>query len=572
MKTNKIFLGLAACFAMMACSEEKAGDSGRIDLDEEGQAYLKVSISDAGSTRASGGDFEYSKTEHNVATADFYFYDDNEVFVAKANVWADGKDNEDNGIEYMGNSVVVLKGLKQKNYPKYMVTVLNAPEKFEPAGTLKEMKEVLAGGYMSGSNFIMTTTSYDKGTTPYCVTEIAANNFKKEPMQAEDADPVKVYVERLAAKVTLKVDETVLKPVTGKTDVYELKLTVAGEDNGQLDKDPTTGATILYVKFLGWGLNATAKDSRLLKKIDTGWKDGDLGFTWNDPTFFRSYWGMSYNYDKADATFPENSTNVDNTSEQQYLKYISADVLTNAMGASAYCAENTNTSEVVSAHPKTAVTSILLKAQVTNKNDEELDLVVYNGALFTEEAYLDYVLNTLKNAEKLNAYTKDAENRYTQIKAEYAELVNDKNGEVHVELNAKADVEGALYKNVDGAWTILTAADITNIETELKKFNATNKAIAYKGGLMYYNIPIEHMNNAEITEVDGDKVIPVAKYGIVRNHHYVVNINSLMRLGKGIYDPTEVIVPDDREDEELYYVGADVNILAWKIVNQNVGL
>ena len=217
------------------------------------------------------------------------------------------------------------------------------------------------------------------------------------------------------------------------------------------------------------------------------------------------------------------------------------------------------------------MTSILLKAQITDKNDKTPNLVVYNGALFTESAYLDYVLNTLKNADKLNAYTKDSDTQYTQIKAEYAELVNDGNGEVHVALNAKADVEGALYKSVNGNWETLTAQDIEDIEDELAAFNATNKAIAYINGLMYYNIPIEHMNNSEITEVDGKKTIPVAKYGIVRNHHYLVNINSLVRLGKGIYDPNEVIVPGDNDDE-LYYVGADVNILAWKIVNQNVGL
>ena len=569
MKTNKILFGLAACIAMLACSEDKAGDSGRIDLDEEGQAYLKVNISDAGSTRATGGDFEYSTTENTVATADFYFYDDAEVFVAKANVWAEGKENTDQGIEYMGNSVVVLKGLKNQSYPKYMVTVLNAPDKFEPKNTLKEMKEVLAGGYKSGNNFIMTTTSYEKGKTPYCVTEIAKENFKKEPLDAEDTNPVNVYVERLAAKVTLKVDENALTPVEGKTGVYELKLTVAGEDNGELEKDPTTGATILYVKFLGWGLNATTKDSYLLKKIDTNWKDTELGFTWNDPTFKRSYWGMSYNYAKADATFPENATEA---ADSKYLSYITAAQASNAMGSFAYCAENTNSSDVVPAHSRTAVTSILLKAQITDKNDKTPNLVVYNGALFTESAYLDYVLNTLKNADKLNAYTKDSDTQYTQIKAEYAELVNDGNGEVHVALNAKADVEGALYKSVNGNWETLTAQDIEDIEDELKAFNATNKAIAYINGLMYYNIPIEHMNNSEITEVDGKKTIPVAKYGIVRNHHYLVNINSLVRLGKGIYDPNEVIVPGDNDDDELYYVGADVNILAWKIVNQNVGL
>ena len=68
------------------------------------------------------------------------------------------------------------------------------------------------------------------------------------------------------------------------------------------------------------------------------------------------------------------------------------------------------------------------------------------------------------------------------------------------------------------------------------------------------------------------RVIPVAKYGIVRNHHYVVTVNSLTKIGKGIFDPEEEIVPGKNDEKDTYYVGARINILSWKIVNQNVNL
>lgn len=72
----------------------------------------------------------------------------------------------------------------------------------------------------------------------------------------------------------------------------------------------------------------------------------------------------------------------------------------------------------------------------------------------------------------------------------------------------------------------------------MKDFNAYNEAIGYKDGLMYYNIPIEHLNNAATTtDAENKRVIPVAKYGIVRNHHYVVTVNSLTKIGKGILRP-----------------------------------
>ena len=103
----------------------------------------------------------------------------------------------------------------------------------------------------------------------------------------------------------------------------------------------------------------------------------------------------------------------------------------------------------------------------------------------------------------------------------------------------------------------------------LAGFAAADDIISYKGGLMYYNIPIEHFNNDAVE----NKVVPEAKYGIVRNHVYVLNITSLTNLGMGIYDPDEVIVPGDPiEKKELYQVGANIKILSWKVVNQNVEL
>ena len=62
-----------------------------------------------------------------------------------------------------------------------------------------------------------------------------------------------------------------------------------------------------------------------------------------------------------------------------------------------------------------------------------------------------------------------------------------------------------------------------------------------------------------------------ANYGIVRNHHYVINITKLDKVGKGIFTPEEEIVPDDT-DKDTYAIGAKINILSWKVVNQNVEL
>ncbi len=86
----------------------------------------------------------------------------------------------------------------------------------------------------------------------------------------------------------------------------------------------------------------------------------------------------------------------------------------------------------------------------------------------------------------------------------------------------------------------------------------------FKDGLMYYNIPIEHLNSAGT-----DGALTEAEYGVVRNHWYDITLNSLSGFGRGIAVEDEVIVP--QPEIPYYYLGADINILSWNHVQQSVG-
>lgn len=41
------------------------------------------------------------------------------------------------------------------------------------------------------------------------------------------------------------------------------------------------------------------------------------------------------------------------------------------------------------------MTSILLKAQILDENEQPLEMIRYNGTLYKRNDYLNYVLNTL---------------------------------------------------------------------------------------------------------------------------------------------------------------------------------
>lgn len=576
MKMNKL-LGLLVCTALCACSNDESGiipnDTPNVFTGDK--AYIKVRLADAGTlTRAQEGDFEYGTNEQSIKNASFYFYDADGVFVTQGDVWTDGSASTTTpagNIEFASNNIVVLKGLDKKSYPRYMVTVLNKPTGFVHGKTLDEMQTVLADNNAEGiyypattdnvttNYFTMSTTSYtETNREKHFVTEVNEGNISLEPMTDASAiaNTVTVYVERLAAKVTLKVSDNLPKDANGR---YPIKVTVAGENNSAGSGD--IASEDLYVELLGWKLNATAKKSFMVKNIDAAWMDDDLGFTWNRPTDRRSHWGKSFNY--GFSGYPENAAGVPANSE--YLNYVDLENGLTALENPAYCAENTNTNTIVTANFPTGVTSILLKAKVCDANGNALDLVRYNGLLFKQDSFLEYVLNVLQTRNQLdvwyaNGTDEEGNARYTQIGKEYVKLEHVGDGKVKV-----------VFTNEHG--TSLYAEDgsncsdqtITALNDDLA--SASADAIAYNGGLMYYNIPVEHLNNGDVAE---NGTIPEAKYGVVRNHHYVVTIDKLEKIGRGIFDGNEKIVPGD--DPDAYYVGAKINILSWKIVSQNVEL
>lgn len=614
---RNLFFGMLACVAFTACSSDDAevieGGSGTFKGDV---AYMNIILADASGTRASAdkdNPFEYGVDEQAVSTAHFYFYDAAGVFVSEAEAWNGGnpQSKPEGNIEFKANTTVVLKGLTGKSYPKYLVTVLNKSADFTPAATLEDMETELAANGTDGNitvtkkegdgdaaknveYFTMSTTSFagqkasDENAMKYFVTEVKEDNFKEEPVPAAGAEnPVTVYVERLAAKVVLNVADALKEKATkiGEGDAakyyYPIKATYAGEGN---DDEPTMGVENLYVNILGWKLNATAKQSYMMKNIDETWTDQYLGFgfSWNDAVNHRSYWGKSWVYGKSDfpvdgAAYTGNESlnyfNLENTTASPLL----------ALGKPAYCAENTNTSYIVSHNPRRALTSVIMKAEIgrivkTDGGDtfEPLDIVRYNGMLFEKIHFLKYVLNNLQKSKELTAYYATevgGETKYTQIDSTFVDLEDISDGKVKVVLKEK---EGVTLVDKEG--NTLSADAKTTLADNMAKASAG--ATGYKGGLMYYNIPIEHYNNGKNTEAtetmeDGSTVkyvkIPEAKYGVVRNHVYKVTINQLENPGKGIFDPEEVIVPKD-EDEKFYYVGAQINILSWKIVNQGVNL
>lgn len=604
-KISKVLTGVCAV-ALCACSSDEpmTGNGGeQIPTGPTGDtAYLAIDIRDANYLgRGTDGGFDYGEDEQAVSNAYFYFYDEAGNFVSEANLWQGGKPNEENpdgNVEFFGQSTVILSGLTNKSFPSYVVTVLNRPEKnadgktFAPGATLNEMANILVDSYKSGDNFIMTTSSWrgasdDHSDAYYFATKLHEKNFFNEMPDYEDmnsdelADRVlDIYVERLAVKVRVKLAnnfKTESIEVNGKTQ-YKLGMTAAGKPNAGEGDDKAD--TDLYVTFEGWALNSTAKNSYMSKNLDgltesiaiDGWKN------WNQPSLHRSYWGKATTYglsgDALTASLNELAIYAD---------------LTNEIGGVEYCLENTNLVENITSDGlvvPSKTTSVLLKATVRDIEGNPVDLVNYQGLNFTKERFIDYVMQSVNpqyftrvlsdGVTEGDPNITDANYDYTPIAVADVELAAAGLGTGTVNVALTADAAAKTWYTVtmgaDGKVATATAVTATDINNRLASATpANNKAVAATEGSTYYPIAIEHLNNPTLAD---DGAIN-AQYGVVRNHCYEITINEVKALGNGVFniDPIEgePLNPDDVKKPK-YYVGAMINILSWKIVEQGVTL
>ena len=90
----------------------------------------------------------------------------------------------------------------------------------------------------------------------------------------------------------------------------------------------------------------------------------------------------------------------------------------------------------------------------------------------------------------------------------------------------------------------------------------------YALGRMYYYAPIYHV--ATGSAATGAAPEKVGDIGVVRNNWYVLTVSSLLKPGIPVSDPEQPIIPN--VDPSDRYLGLDVHILPWHVVEQNITL
>ena len=321
-------------------------------------------------------------------------------------------------------------------------------------------------------------------------------------------NPVSIPVERVLAKVEASFD-----------DNFKV---VDPDVTPQLD-----GEDVAFVPTItGMALVNTNPRSYLLKNIE-GVENFITWPAWNDPTNFRSYWAMSVGPD------PNGVLGYETLSyEDVVAKGITDDFMT-------YTHENT----VASIGSGDLAIKLLVTAQFKASGTEEYQTIIkYNGTYFTVDGLKNYL-----NAQYF-ASIKHGEDNSNEWRNHMAFVSAGTDNEWEVELALVADGETPVPAANDGT-------DLNDILTSINSKTMSQ----WTDGKCYYYVDVEHFGAGG------------AEIGVVRNHWYDISLKSIKGLGTPVFDPTKDITPD-KPEEENYYVAAEIKILKWKMVTQEVDL
>lgn len=538
-----------------ACSSDDVTD---IDGNVSGggrTSYVSVNLmttGTAGGTRAGeneydqgGGTYEDGTDDENkVTTVRFYLFNkDGQPYELDDNNNANYKDvtsftvdkdkSPDHGstVEEISETILVING-RVSEAPYSIVAIVNPPSELTGSKTLAQLKAESGTGFgvTTSGGFVMSNSVYSNSGTEVC--ETLVENKVKETAEEAKEDPVDIYVERVVAKVyaSLNTEET--------NNVWEKITTGEDADKYRIKVGNTMTGTAVYAVVDGWRVADENGSSNLLKKIDTSWKDADLGITpWTTGDYHRSFWATS-------VAIGEDNTIVNHNWD---------DIANNPFGTAVYTQENTPTSVVDDLYENT-LTKVIVAARLQDANGNALAICKYKGIEYIGE---DAVKTQIAGEYASKYYKADATvtGGYAGITAadlEFVKATSSQGKDYHVVAQLKSDV--TVYKNDGTGWVDVTSDANTDLAESPAEVRSTT-------GTTYYYTTISHLGS------EGK----LGQYGIVRNHSYKVTIDKMEGFGTPVYDPTWKIDPTIPDDTNTY-LAARINILSWRVVSSNVNL
>ena len=558
-----LFIALAA-LGFAACAEHIDGPNAPIHNGELEESYIAINLMSADSdTRAAEDSYGYeegTEAERNINSAYFFFFDENGNPFNVTTSAPGGEKNHlqltigattgkvDPNVSDIKEAVLILNTYKGV-YPSQIVAVIN----WTPTAntyTLEDLHDVVANSLGNDTNgYVMSNSVYMDGAGNMVdAVPLTTANIKTTADAAKSA-PIDIYVERTAAKVVL----TASGKVENTTNIFTTQKTSSLVGLNNVD---------VYVQLHGWELYNDYSSTSLLKNIDTDWDPSALGLTWNDIPFFRCYWAQSQNENPGDSF----SWSYENPTAKGFqtaygFGIAAANDEYATRSTYTYCGENTTTDYR---------TKVILKGQLMQKKDENnyepLELARWYG---TEYAGNQALRTAVANSLKYILYYKDGEN-YVSIKPEDLQCVAGQSvGAEAYEVGFQLSTGGAektWYKySSEKGYEVFgdTAVTGDNVAKTNEYLETVEPALLYAEGQTYYTVDIKHLGATGKT----------AEYGVVRNHVYQIDIESIKGYGSPVFSgDIGFLKPEFPTEGEASYVAARINVLSWKVVKQGVDI
>ena len=560
---KSLLIGMLACSAMVACSNEDVLESNEQENQKAGNSYLAVKlVSPSADSRALGAYADGNANEQAVTNARFYLFKSNgEAYTitdesGNTKNFVDATSFEDEGVvspnvETILSTVLVIDK-SQVAPPAKILAVLNYPTTIlkDESKSLSQLQDILdnfgtindesnGAPYTTSGKFVMSNSAYvDAAGNIVYATPIAAENIKTDPEDAHAA-PVKIYVERVAAKVQTQVDAAQTKP-TGKEQTFFVKDGEYYAFTGQIDAEDKP----IYAHLKGWRVTNITSKSKLIKSLETT-AEANYAWIWNNPTYYRSYWADDANENLSWAwNFNETNRSFADTDNDDNWEYYN---------------ENTKNEEGENSQLLVAAEFVTFNGETPSKPQP---IAEWYGVKYTLNNLKTHIAGAL--ADKL--FTYDEENdKFISITGDAITFTQVSSTEESGRYISKIGVvEGTYFYKSNDTMKQYGAEGNTQLSTVINALqpakiwgNIVNGD--YVGGGYYY-VDIEHETTEEGTI-----------YGLVRNHWYLLTLKNLNGLGTPVYNPEEVIITE-KPDTDYSYISAEINVLSWRMVSQNVNL
>ena len=579
---SALMLTVASC----SSSDDITGGNGNA---EGSTSYLVINLNSVGNAPASrvyeqnGGKYDDGEDlENQIKKVRFYFYNADGTAYKLQNTGTNG--GAQNWIEQevtteTGNHSVTVSGKTQA------VLVLNGESNVSPASMLavvnpevgssqldenmvsrwSKMRTELTGKtFHDGNGFVMTNSTYEDGGKDLCTTLLSGRTFSTKDKALDN--PVDVYVERINAKVKAFIDPDNANFVKVTTDETVDGVNFNGkyktkEKVGDLTVTKPDGSTediSVFAYIEAWGVADENDQATYYKQIDVqNWTDATLGFDgtgtpWSSRDYHRCFWSKGVAFGGTPAHLPTNHPFSEYKASLGDALYTLPNTPTNYLGTTGKAYDNPMKSELT----KFLVTARLAYTDASG-NILPAEICTYKGQKFLGQENVKKVI-----ADDLGTYykmtTTATGTTYDKIEPTDIEFSTTTEGssklqDYQVVAKLKSSIT-ELYRLSGGDYVSANMADVKN------ELQAVPVEI-HNGGRTYYYTPIKHLG----------KKGSIAEYGIVRNHSYQVELNSIKGFGTPVYDPTKVIVPVVPSDD-LTYLAARINVLSWRVVPSTVDL